>query len=125
MVNGKSVKEWIDLINDDVQRNGKPQIIVLFLSNYEEKMYGELKRFISCQLAIPSQAIRKRTFASKNPLSAASKVILQMNAKIGGTLWETVKRNKYFDKRRIMYGGLSLSKGKKGFTLGFVGTINN
>lgn len=58
-------------------------------------------------------------------MSAASKIDIQINQKIGGCAWEVVKKHSYFDKRRIMYGGISISKGKQGFTLAFVGTINN
>ncbi len=58
-------------------------------------------------------------------MSAASKILLQMNIKVGGALWEVVKKHSYFDKKKIMYGAFSISKGKKGFSLAFVGTINN
>ena len=58
-------------------------------------------------------------------MSAASKIGIQMNIKCGATPWSVEKSHEYFKKRNIMYGALSLSKGKKGFTLGFVGTISN
>jgi hypothetical protein len=34
------------------------------------------------------------------------------------------KKHSYFDKKKIMYGAFSVSKGKKGYSLAFVGTIN-
>jgi len=42
-----------------------------------------------CEHKIPSQGIRKKTVGkgSKNPMSAASKIILQMNQKVGGISW--------------------------------------
>jgi hypothetical protein len=61
---------------------------------------------------------------AKNPMSAASKIIIQMNQKIGGIAWEVVKKD-YFDKKKAMHGAFSISKGKKGFTLAFVGTLNS
>lgn len=60
-------------------------------------------------------------------MSAASKIVLQMNAKLGMALWEVPNSNKCFSHLKpggIMYGGISISKGKKGYTLGFVGTID-
>lgn len=43
-VEGKGgAKSWIQMIEDDFKKNGKPQIVVLFFQNYEEKFYGELK----------------------------------------------------------------------------------
>lgn len=48
-----------------------------------------------------------------------------MNIKAGSVPWEVQKRHEYFKGRKLMYGALSISKGKKGYTLAFVGTINN
>ena len=58
-------------------------------------------------------------------MSAASKIAIQMNIKVGAAPWEVSKSHSYFKGRNIMYGALSVSKGAKGFTLAFVGTINN
>lgn len=58
-------------------------------------------------------------------MSAASKIIIQMNVKVGAAPWEVQKRHDYFKKKNMMYGALSISKGKKGNTLAFVGTIND
>lgn len=120
-----NINDWKNQIKKDVDKNGKPQIIVLFLNPKEEKYYAELKRFITCELKIPSQGIKRKTVGpkSKNPLSAASKIIIQMNQKIGGQAWE-INRSGFFAKRRGMYGAFSISKGKKGFTLAFVGSLN-
>lgn len=57
-------------------------------------------------------------------MSAASKIDIQMTTKIGGTPWEVTKSHPYFSKKNVMYGAVSLSKGKKGFTLAFVGTCS-
>lgn len=57
-------------------------------------------------------------------MSAASKIIIQMNQKVGGVTWE-VERTDYFANRKSMYGAFSISKGPRGFTLAFVGTLNS
>jgi aubergine-like protein len=123
-----NIKSWKEEIERDVTKNGKPQIIVLFLNNYEEKFYAELKQFITCELKLPSQGVKRKTVSSKvdkrKTLSAASKLIIQMNQKIGGVAWET-NRSDYFNKRSCMHGAFSISRGKRGFTLAFVGTSNN
>lgn len=118
---------WKSELKADVDKNGKPQIIVLFFSPHEEKFYGEMKRFITCELKIPCQAIRRRTITkAKNPMSAASKIVVQMNQKAGGAAWEIIQaENAYTAKKRTMYGAFAISKGKKGFTLAFTGTIDN
>lgn len=63
--------------------------------------------------------------SKKGAMSAASKIVIQMNIKVGAVPWQVEKRHEYFKNRNIMYGALSISKGRKGNTLAFVGTINN
>lgn len=59
-------------------------------------------------------------------MSAASKIIMQMNQKIGGVAWEIIpQEGAYTSKKKTMYGAIAISKGKKGFTLAFTGTIDN
>lgn len=48
-----------------------------------------------------------------------------MNVKVGSVPWQVEKRHPYFKGRNLMYGALSISKGDKGYTLAFVGTINS
>ncbi len=58
-------------------------------------------------------------------MSAASKILIQMNQKIGGTAWEIVPQNNaYTSQKKTMYGAVAISKGKKGFTLAFTGTLD-
>lgn len=58
-------------------------------------------------------------------MSAGSKIVIQMNIKVGAVPWKVQKRSEYFNKKNVMYGALSISKGSKGYTLAFVGTINS
>jgi hypothetical protein len=44
-------------------------------------------------------------------MSAASKIVIQMNIKVGAVPWEVQKRHEYFKGRNLMYGALSISKG--------------
>lgn len=48
-----------------------------------------------------------------------------MNIKVGAVPWEVQKKHEYLKKKNLMYGALSISKGSKGNTLAFVGTIND
>jgi len=124
---GSNIDQWIREIDRDFKENGKPQIVVLFLTPREEKIYGEMKRYLINELKVPSQVIRRRTVSSKgkSAMSAASKIVLQMNAKLGQPIWKMVRKGNYLKEKRVMYGAISLSKGKGGFTLGFVGTTND
>jgi len=73
------------------------------------------------------QAVKRRTIVkAKNPMSSASKIIMQINQKVGGTAWEMIpQEGAYTSKKKTMYGGIAISKGKKGFTLAFTGTLDN
>jgi hypothetical protein len=70
--------------------------------------------------------VKKKTVSpkNKNPLSAASMILIQINQKIGGTAWEVVRKSEYLSTKKMMYGAFSISKGLKGYTLAFVGTLN-
>lgn len=95
------------------------------MNSWEEKFYGPLKKFFVNEIQCANQFIRKKTLTQKNNFSAASKIVIQMNIKAGSVPWEVQKKHEYFKGRKLMYGALSISKGKKGYTLAFVGTINN
>jgi hypothetical protein len=59
-------------------------------------------------------------------MSTASKIIVQMNQKVGGTAWEVIQQeNVYTLKKKTMYGSFAVSRGKSGFTLSFVGTLDS
>lgn len=120
------VEDWMKNLEKDVNQNGVPQIIVVYLAPYEQKYYNKLKGFITNQLKCPSQFIRKKTLSNpKGAMSAASKICIQMNVKVGATPWAVQTKHDYFRKKNVMYGAISISKGTKGNTLAFVGTINN
>lgn len=87
---GQNIDSWKEQINEDIKKNGKPQIIVLLVNPQEEKYYGKLKEFITNSLQLPCQFVRKRTVSRKqkgNPIAAASMILIQMNQKLGGTAW--------------------------------------
>ena len=42
-----NVNDWKAQIKKDVDGSGAPQIIVIYLNSYEEKYYGQLKKFIT------------------------------------------------------------------------------
>ena len=44
---GGNTSDWMADIKKDVDKNGAPEIIVFYLNNREEKMYGDLKRFVT------------------------------------------------------------------------------
>ena len=93
----------------------------------EEKLYPDIKRFITCTKTLQkqSQVIRRRSLKDKKrAVAVLSKTLIQINQKIGGTAW-VVKSplTKNFGKS-IAQGAFAISKGKKGFTLAFAGSTD-
>jgi hypothetical protein len=76
-------------------------------------------------MKVSSQVILKRTIKSKGLMSISSKIICQMNAKLGKALWEVVPKHKFWEGKSIAYGGISISGSQKlGHSLSFVGTFS-
>jgi hypothetical protein len=70
----------------------------------------------------------KNKFFGKNSLSIASKILLQINAKIGLPLWKIPKEHPAFKNKRVIIGGMALYHklvDKKKSCEAFVGTIND
>lgn len=75
-----------DLVNKD------PQLIMCVVSNDRADRYSAIKKKCCVDRAIPTQVIKARTITPKggNPrtlMSVATKVIIQLNCKLGGIPW--------------------------------------
>ena len=57
-------------------------------------------------------------------MSVASKLAMQMNAKMGHALWSIPNDHPELRKNTIAVGGIASSKGKKGTNIAFVGSTN-
>ena len=70
--------------------------------------------------------IRRKNLGTKtnNVLSFASKIVLQMNSKLGCPLWYVTNCHKFWQKNTVAIAGLATSGGKKGSTIGVVATTN-
>lgn len=71
--------------------------------------------------------ITKRTLrvGANGAMSKASKILLQINDKMGHPLYTVEKQHPFWAKNTIAIGSLSVSGGPKGTTASFVGTRNN
>jgi hypothetical protein len=52
----------------------------------------------------------KKTADSKNRASVFGKLALQINAKIGNTLWEVPPRHPFWKKKKLANGAFSISR---------------
>ena len=94
------------------------------LNQREERFYGNLKRYLLNEKKMGSQVIKCKTLQSKRALSAGGKIAVQIATKTGSVPWKIEKTHKHFKNKNVMYGGLAISKGRNGYCLSFVGTIN-
>lgn len=72
-----------------MKQGDKVDIVFFLLKPGEKQLYSDLKKFISYEFNVPSQMATRKILSnnSKQGLSAASKIIMQMNAKLGHPLW--------------------------------------
>lgn len=67
-----------------------PQMIWVAVSNNQADRYSAIKKVCSIQFAVPSQVVTRRVMDGRDRrkmMSVATKVAIQMNAKIGGLPW--------------------------------------
>lgn len=102
--------------------------MVLIGGSLQDSIYHAIKNLFTTKLKICSQftAVDKvARLNSKNCLlSYASSLILQMNSKIGKSLWEVPIKNPHLAKKNIGVCAIAISKNDNKYSLGFVGTIN-
>jgi hypothetical protein len=93
----------------------------------ESKLYEELKNYCINELKIISQVITKKTLSARTngAMSKASKILLQINDKMGHPLYTVEKQHPFWANNTIAIGSLAVSGGPKGTTVSFVGTRNN
>jgi hypothetical protein len=96
------------------------------LEDNEINLYGKFKRYITNELDVSSQVIKTRSVKNTKAFAIISKVLMQINQKIGGVAWRIVPQ-RFQDnnfRRNIAYGGIAISKSLKGYTLAFADTAN-
>jgi len=113
---GMRADAWIKTLQD--QLNEGVQMVVLILPGSKGRcnLYDDVKKFLLTEYPIPSQVILTSTIQrGKNLRSIISKVLIQMNAKVGGVPWAV--DNLPFMKEPTMICGMdvfhSTALGKK------------
>lgn len=66
---------------------GKPQLLMCVVPNNKADRYSFIKKKCSVENAVPSQVILARNLESKGAMSIATKVVIQLNCKLGGAPW--------------------------------------
>lgn len=124
---GKQVSEWEkSLLAEKKKLKNKADIVFFLVKPNEERHYADLKKFVALEFNCPCQFSRKKMVVgnAKGGMSVASKLVMQMNAKVGHPLWTVLNQHKVWRENQVAVASIASSKGKKGTIIGFVGTTN-
>ena len=103
--------------------------MVYFFTPKEKNYYEKIKLLNYELFSCPSQVIQRRILSRDNKkgvMSCASKITLQMNAKMGHPIWFIENRHKFWQTagQKVAVGSIAISKAKKGSAISFVGTTD-
>ncbi|KAL7740891.1 hypothetical protein ACLKA6_014053 [Drosophila palustris] len=83
-------QDRVDSYVDALRRNicGQTQIVVCICPTSRDDRYSAIKKICCSEIPVASQVINSRTlFNEQKNRSIVQKIILQMNCKLGGSLW--------------------------------------
>lgn len=77
---------WVNVLRKEL--NSQTQIVVTICPTSRDDRYAAIKKICCAEMPIPSQVINARTLSNDAKNRAiVQKIALQMNCKLGGTLW--------------------------------------
>ena len=129
-------KNWTDTVEDYIGKDitQSKYTFVVFLIGQKDpkgKLYCHLKKHSLCTNGYVSQVIKVSSLQKKGILSVCSKILLQINAKLGGYSYqlkkdnEDKKNNKMTEKNLMVVGIDSSYIKKKGRGIAMVATVND
>uniref|UniRef100_A0A224X701 Putative translation initiation factor 2c eif-2c n=1 Tax=Panstrongylus lignarius TaxID=156445 RepID=A0A224X701_9HEMI len=80
---------YVQAIEKIISRNN-PQLIMCIVPNNRPDRYSAIKKKCCVDRAVPSQVVLAKNLTTKNVMSIATKIGIQVNCKIGGSPWSVV-----------------------------------
>jgi len=119
-INSDRAQDFIVAIRDNIQSTTK--IVVCLVPNDRKDRYDAIKKHCCIEQPIPSQVLVTKNLNPKKAMSVVTKVVMQMNAKLGGELWSI-----HIPVQGIMYVGIDTyhDSGSSKSVGGFVASMNN
>jgi aubergine-like protein len=96
-------------IDDLIQKNSDLQMLFVILPTNKIDNYAAVKKRLSVNIGIPSQCFLSKNVTNKGLMSVATKVVIQMNAKLGGEPWSCP-----VPVKKMMVVGFDVHHGVKG-----------
>lgn len=116
-INARNKDEWVENIESLNLAESPLKIVLVVLDNYSKDYYSSIKRYLYCELGLPSQVVLKEN-GGKN-LSYFSNVLNQMVAKMGGALY-SIHLDDIFAKNPTMiigYDSIKLGKNQRKYVM--------
>ena len=127
MPDRSSPKIWSDTADDYIGKGKDKYSFAIFLIGQKDKngkLYSHLKKHSLCTNGYVSQVIKVSSLQKRGVMSICSKILLQVNAKLGGYSYQIKNINK--DKKSLMAIGIDSSYIKrKGRGIAMVATIDD
>ena len=121
-----SAKDWMDTADDYFGKGKKRDFdFVVFLLGKNDKIYPQLKKHSLCKNGYVSQVVKARSIQKKGAISVCSKILLQINAKLGGISYKASIEKMVNDRKLMIIGVDSSHVKKKGTGVAMVATIND
>ena len=122
-----NANDWIDTAEDYFGKGKEREFdFVVFLLGRNDKMYAQLKKNSLVKNGYVSQVVKARSLQRRGgAMSVCSKILLQLNAKLGGISYKALM-DKTVNDRKLMAIGVDSShiKGKR-TGVAMVATIND
>ena len=119
-------KDWIETADDYFlkEKTKDEYSFAIFLLGKNAKLYNALKKHSLCTNGYVSQVVKAKSLKSKGMMSTCSKILLQINAKLGGISYKAVI-DKPIEERKIMVVGVDSSHFSKRTSIAMVSTIDD
>ena len=124
MGSGYVAKEWLSSVEEFFKEGYNKYTFVVFLTGEKNKLYDKLKKHSLCENGYVSQVIKVNSLKRKGMLSICSKILLQINAKLGGISYKTIMPTS-IKERKIMAIGVDSSHFDKRTAIAMVSTIDD
>ena len=111
----QNAKDWIDTVENELYHRKNCKCVLFLLNNKTDKLYISLKKHSLCQKGYVSQVIKMESILKamnnknrKGPDSYFSKILLQINCKLGGSNY-FLNIDETIDERNIILMGIDSS----------------
>ena len=125
MQNKSSARDWTDTADEYFGKNKNDYDFAVFFLGYNDRIYPELKKHSLCTNGYVSQVVKAKSIQKKGAMSVCSKILLQINAKLGGISYKTIQDKSIIDRKLMVVGVDSSHIKGKGTGVAMVATINN